>query len=467
MENDSRFYRIVYEYYEARILFGVCACGEKLPSIPKICAMFGMAPATVRMALKVLEKDGYIQMDARKAARVTYNSSPARAREDAARYFLPRRAGIMDLTQSGLLLFEPFWEEGMRRWSSASWQRFAKELAKNGTEIVSMPVKFYIFVLSTLDNRLILNLYWEMVRYIRFPYLGDDRVQGVDFAKLASSPQEQVIACLRGQFEESYAQAVKTLFEFTDRAVTEYDLNAREQIPFQWNIYRQRPQLRYTLVSRILREIASGRWPAGSYLLSLPQMAERYSVSLNTVRRALEILNILGVAQSQHGKGTMVLNAPFQVDFSRPQAREGARLYRESIQMLALSIRRVAKYTLEHVSEAERMNLAKDCRALLAQEKSYLGCEIFLSFIENQCPLRMVRESYGKLREFLAWGYPFKLLRIREQSLHEEYREILERMVWRLEKGENEEAAAGWEAYMEREERRFGEFVLGRMKKKE
>ena len=29
MENDSRFYRIVYEYYEARILFGVCACGEK------------------------------------------------------------------------------------------------------------------------------------------------------------------------------------------------------------------------------------------------------------------------------------------------------------------------------------------------------------------------------------------------------------------------------------------------------
>ena len=78
-------------------------------------------------------------MDARKAARVTYNSSPARAREDAARYFLPRRAGIMDLTQSGLLLFEPFWEEGMRRWSSASWQRFAKELAKNGPEIVSMP----------------------------------------------------------------------------------------------------------------------------------------------------------------------------------------------------------------------------------------------------------------------------------------------------------------------------------------
>ena len=60
-----------------------------------------------------------------------------------------------------------------------------------------------------------------------------------------------MIACLRGQFEESYAQAVKTLFEFTDRAVTEYDLNAREQIPFQWNIYRQRPQLRYTLVSRI------------------------------------------------------------------------------------------------------------------------------------------------------------------------------------------------------------------------
>lgn len=466
MENDSRFYRIVYEYYEARILFGVCALGEKLPSIPKICAVFGMAPATVRTALKLLEKNGYIQVDARKAAQVIYDASPTRAREYAARYFVPRKEGIMDLTQSGLLLFEPFWEEGMRRWSSASWERFTKELTKNGPAIVSMPVKFYIFVLSMLDNRLILNLYWEMIRYIRFPYLGEAEACAADFGELASASQEQVIAYFRGQFEESYGQAVGTLFAFTEQSIREYHLDAREQIPFRWNIYRQRPQLRYTLVSRILREIASGRWPAGSYLLSLPNMVERYNVSLNTVRRALEILNNLGVVRSQHGKGTMVLKAPFGVDFSKPETKKGARLYRESIQMLALTIRRVALFTLEHVGEAQRMDLARDCRALLAQEKSYLGCEIFLSFIETQCPLGMVRECYGKLREFLAWGYPFKLLRLREQSLNEEYRELMTQMARMLENGENEAAADGWGLFLEREERRFDEMVLGKMKER-
>ena len=78
----------------------------------------------------------------------------------------------------------------------------------------------------------------------------------------------------------------------------------------------------------------------------------------------------------------------------------------------------------------------------------------------------MVRECYGKLREFLAWGYPFKLLRLREQSLNEEYRELMTRMARMLENGENEAAADGWELFLEREERRFEEMVLGRMKGK-
>jgi DNA-binding transcriptional MocR family regulator len=90
--------------------------GERLPSIPQICGIFQMAPATVRSALALLEKEGYIQVDARRAAQVIYQASPSRFRENAAKYFVPREAGILDLAQSGLLLFEPLWEEGLRRW---------------------------------------------------------------------------------------------------------------------------------------------------------------------------------------------------------------------------------------------------------------------------------------------------------------------------------------------------------------
>jgi len=113
---ESGIYRLVYEYYETRILFGYNRYGDHLPSISRICDMFQMAPATVRNALSVLEKKGLIQVDARKTAKVIYKSSPAGFRKNAMKYFAPREAGIQELCESGRLLLEPLWEEGVRRW---------------------------------------------------------------------------------------------------------------------------------------------------------------------------------------------------------------------------------------------------------------------------------------------------------------------------------------------------------------
>lgn len=89
MSSDERIYRLVFEYYEARILYGYYKYGENLPSISKICAVFRMAPATVRAGLSVLEKQGYIKIDARKASKVIYKSNPEMRRRSAAEYFVP------------------------------------------------------------------------------------------------------------------------------------------------------------------------------------------------------------------------------------------------------------------------------------------------------------------------------------------------------------------------------------------
>ena len=36
---------------------------------------------------------------------------------------------------------------------------------------VSMPVKFYYLVLHGMGNGMALNFYWEIIGYVRFPYL--------------------------------------------------------------------------------------------------------------------------------------------------------------------------------------------------------------------------------------------------------------------------------------------------------
>ena len=48
MKADSGLNRLVYEYFEARILYGYYKYGESLPSIKKICQMFHLAQATAQ-----------------------------------------------------------------------------------------------------------------------------------------------------------------------------------------------------------------------------------------------------------------------------------------------------------------------------------------------------------------------------------------------------------------------------------
>ena len=101
MKTDSGRYQLVYDYYETRILYGFYIRGEHLPSILKICAIFQLAPATVRSRAEAAGKRGYIKVAARKAAEVVYKARPGQFRKNAAEYFVPRKEGIIDLFQSG------------------------------------------------------------------------------------------------------------------------------------------------------------------------------------------------------------------------------------------------------------------------------------------------------------------------------------------------------------------------------
>ena len=78
MKGSNELYRLVYDYYATRILFGFYTYGDAMPSIHKICVQFRLAVPTVRTAFTYLERDGYIQVEASKVARVVYKAAPAR-----------------------------------------------------------------------------------------------------------------------------------------------------------------------------------------------------------------------------------------------------------------------------------------------------------------------------------------------------------------------------------------------------
>ncbi|WP_301589565.1 hypothetical protein [Anaerostipes faecis] len=133
-----------------------------------------MAPATVRVGLSALEKQGYIKIDARKASEVIYKSDPAMQRRSAAEYFVPGKKAIQDLLVSSELLFGACWALRLNQLSAGEWEKFRSSSEQNTDHTVSVTFQFCLMALRALDNSLILNLYWEVLRFLKFPYLTED-----------------------------------------------------------------------------------------------------------------------------------------------------------------------------------------------------------------------------------------------------------------------------------------------------
>lgn len=455
MSLEAGIYKLVSEYYEARILYGYYKCGEKLPSIPKICAVFHMAPATVRTGLADLEKQGYIRVDARKSAKVIFKSDPAERRKRADEYFVPRRKGIQDLLESIEFLFGPLWKLGMRQLREEDWDDFRAISEQNSGNTVAVPIYFYLLALRALDNSLILNFYWEVLRFLRFPYLIRDEEWSIPSNDFRGKSKAEIAAMLTRHYKHSFQESVKKLFDFIDEAVEESAVQQPETVPFRWYIYRQRPQLCYTLVCSVIKEIAKNTYEPGSFLPSLPKMAESYGVSVSTVRRSINILNSAGLTESFQGKGTQVQLKIGQIDFERPEIRDGMRLYLESLKFLKLTIKEILMTTFCFAEENKKNWMKESFYELINERKSYACFELCFVFIEQECPMEGVKEYCRKISELAVWGYPFTLYRLRDKLLQEEYCSIMDRAAECLRRENFSAFAECFELWFEQEEKKM------------
>lgn len=437
---------LIYEYYESRILFGIYRCGELLPSVPQICATFRLGRNTVQSALDRLEKMGYIRTEERKVAKVIYEGTEERYRKNVADYFVPRTEGILDFQYAGEFLFLPLWKIGVKNLGmdtpgNAYWEQYTVR----GT--LPAPSRIYFDVLHTFHNDLIQNLYWQCLRYNNFLY--PKRKEKEDAGALAGLLPLTDLSELKQAMDDYFSETQEEVLAFAEFAREKYHLEAAVQIPFQWTIYRRRPQMRYTLASRIIREILWERYPAGTYLPSLPQMAERYQVSLSTVRRTVDVLNAMGITRTYMGIGTKVCLEPVEIDLMNvSEIRENLRLHGEGMEFLALTVRGVTLFTLESATEEKRKELGQNIVKLQGKTSGILCIDVLLSFISSECPSMVIRECYGKLRELTAWGYILSAILMRDGQLNMNFTDFISQLVKDLEYGDFSAFADRWQSFI-------------------
>ena len=403
MKKDLGLSELIFYYYESQILLGYYKYGNSIPSITQVCDTFQLGRNTVRTAFARLNEKGYILSEERRASIVVYKGTPEEFEKNQADYFVPRESGIRDFSCAAKLLFLPVWETKLRNSPELNQAiPYRKKYEKFMTTVPPV-VRFGVENILPMKNGLLSNLYWECLRYVNFLY-ADWQLEDLGQTKKESLLGNGIVSQvpqLEGGF---YSMKRQKLLEFIREARGKYHLENVEPIPFKWNIYRQRPQMRYTLAAEVIGEIFWGRYPIGSSMPSLSDMAKHYGVSLATARRTIATLNSLGVTKSYKGSGTKVCMESNSVDLSIPDIQEDLRLHRESLQLMALTIRGVLLFTLESTSSERRKKLVRGLSEVRERKQGFLCFGVILDFICEECPSAMVQECYTKLKGFIVWG---------------------------------------------------------------
>lgn len=404
---------LIYQFFKVQIQFGYYKKGDVLPSMEFLQEVHHAAPRTIRNAYLQLQEDGYISLSSGRKTLVVYDQSEEACNQNAKEYYLSRKDAILSLTQALNILLTPIMHEGCMHLKKTQ-MRFIKEVAarlENGDFYVS----FFLGreIILAVHNRLALDLYNQIVSFYQFPHTLNRKLsntQNLQHLRLLS--KQATAACDANDREALYRiyllieQVIGTTIQsFTEQAQAE--LPPQKQIPFQWNVYRERPQHCYSLAAELIKEIMiHSVYAAGDQLPSYGAMAKAYDVSFSTVRRVINLLRALGVVTSSQGLGTSVIPiTEDHISLKDPAVKKIASMFQEAMQIIHFAFDRITERYSSKSQQRFSQYTAK-LRALQRQGatfKVFYLCVDFLLY-DNDCPA--LKELWEKLREALFLGLP-------------------------------------------------------------
>ncbi len=407
----SSMTEIIYDYFTSRIRFGYFEYGDRLPSINYTCRQFQISALTVRAAFSKMREEGYVETTERKSSIVIYRPEEREERQDQASV-LSRTEGMIDLCESYEILFRPLVLSSLRLQSPASVKQIRAQLKKMKGHPAKRIIKFYSKTMEALNNTLALNLSWEIVRYFRTSSLR----RPVPYDE-GSDPTvihiERILTLAEGGNAEQAEEALRELNSgvkqmFFEGLPADSDEKRRtEQLPFQWQIYREHPQLCYTLAAEMMGKIDAQLYKPGEFLPSCRSLAEEYGVSLITMRRTLELLGDLRVTETRNGVGTKVISgrSTSPPNFSHLKIRKSLLLYLQALQISALTCKNVAIHTLSPQDGRNLRALDQEIKQLTEGGVSILLAGTCLRFIGEHSSSAFIREVYRQLYQLLLWGH--------------------------------------------------------------
>lgn len=120
----------------------------------------------------------------------------------------------------------------------------------------------------------------------------------------------------------------------------------------RWNVDPEAGPIFEQIANAVMAALARGELEPGDKLPSARALAEELRVNPNTVIRAFELLEQLGITETRRGLGTFVREEVDVDALKRDRIRRAARRYLAEVRALGLGLEE-AKAALEEVKEED------------------------------------------------------------------------------------------------------------------
>lgn len=416
MKKQLELKEIVYDIMVLQIIFGTYRFTDHLPTMEEASRLLLVSVDTVRSAYLLLKKNGYISITKKSGAEVKLNYSDEDIEQHIQLFFSQRYEIMKDVCHAMQpLLCNAHWT-ALKNLSPDMLDKAEQLAVRSDIPPLYSILHHLQYNDSILRNDLLMRMTFQIFLYFYAPFLSIP--ENINYFTGKTSRLVEMIALCRRKngtalytsISEYYEYLCFSLDDFCRRRVRHSAPSSKDK--FVWSAYQKPSQVCYTLGMKILTCISNGTYEAGSFLPSLTQMAQKYQVSVSTVRRTAALLDSIGIVHIVARVGTKVL--PLQeslesCNFSDPVVRRRLIIFEQSLQLFALSCRlslKTAESSL--VSETVRKSWKEEVQRIKQIQRYDMIVFRCLELIARYSSFHTVRTVYSEAVQQLFWGYPLQ-----------------------------------------------------------
>lgn len=454
MDHTAPLYQVVYQELVTDIYSGKYKNGDKLPTLQQLGSEYNAGRNTVRSAVRLLHENGYLRPVNQKQMLICFDFENPETRRRYLNDIACRKQAISDVFNTLALLMPETAVYCLHTGSPAQLQRAAALCGRavEGNVMSEKDLFFrlfevYQYAIAIPGNQMLDSLLDSMFHFIMVPLSSIERTSpafrlALVIIRLVMKKFKNTILSgksdlLREQLEGFCLSSKKRSAHYLDRICK--GLPTTPEVPFLWFPEYPAGCLYAELIFDILARILSGEYRTGDPLPSYAELASQYQVSEKTSRKAVTLLNRMGLVQTSNGRRTKIAPMPpadktaFLKD---PFIQIKLKSSREALEILMIQCPPVVTAGISHIPQGKLAALADEI-ASVNNRLTHGLIEPFYLAIPSDC----VQTIYRQLNKAACWAHLIDIVSAENAAVYHSIRNTLPDL---LREGDTDRLIAGY-----------------------